>query len=59
LGQFLFVPAFKFFEPQVDGILFQITERNTTLKTSLLFSLLLALIPILVLLTWRVAGIIS
>ncbi len=50
---------FKFFEPQVDGILFQITERNATVKTSVLFSILLFLIPIFIILTWRLAHIIS
>lgn len=59
LGQLLFVTAFKFFEPQVDGILFQITEHNATVKTSVLFSLTLALIPILMVLTWRLAQISS
>ncbi len=59
LGQLLFVEIFKFFEPQVDGILFQITERNATVKTSVLFSILLFLIPIFIILTWRLAHIIS
>lgn len=58
-GQLLFVEIFKFFEPQVDGILFQITERNATVKTSVLFSILLFLIPIFIILTWRLAHIIS
>jgi len=59
LGQLLFVKAFNFFEPQVDGILFQITEHSATLKTSVLFSLSIALIPILIVLTWRIGHIIS
>ena len=50
---------FKFFEPHVDGILFQITERNGTLNTSILFSLFLCLIPISITLTWKLAPIIS
>ena len=59
LGQILFVKLFEFFEPKVDGVLFQIIERGGILKTSLLFSLILALIPALILLTWRLARIIS
>ena len=59
LGQLLYVKAFKFFEPAVDGILFQITEGKAILKTSLLFSLSLALIPILIVLTWRFSHLIS
>ncbi len=51
--------AFKFFEPQGVGILLQITEHNATVKTSILFSFTLALIPILMVLTWRLAHIIS
>jgi hypothetical protein len=58
-GQLLFIKAFKFFEPQVEGILFQITEHQATLKTSILFSLSLFLIPILIVLTWRLAHITS
>jgi len=59
LGQLLFVPTFKLFEPHIDGISFQIIEHDTLLKTSLLFSLLLAGIPVLVVLTWRLTHIVS
>ncbi len=59
LGQFLFVKAFIFFEPHIDGVLFKITEHNGILKTSILFSLSLALIPILIVLSWRLAHIAS
>jgi hypothetical protein len=59
IGQILFVTAFKFFEPQVDGILFQITEHSAAVKTSVLFSSTLALIPVLMVLTWRLAHIIE
>ena len=59
LGQVLFVKTFKFFEPHVDGILFQITEHRSALITSLLFSMSLFLIPILIVLTWRLAHITS
>ena len=59
LGQLLFARAFNFFEPHVDGILFQITEHSSVLKTSILFSLSVALIPILIVMTWQLAHIIS
>jgi hypothetical protein len=58
-GQLLFVKTFEFFEPQVEGILFQITEHQATLKTSILFSLSLFFIPVLIVLTWKLAHIIS
>lgn len=53
MGQIFFVSVFSFFEPAVEGITFQITELNTIVKTSVLFSLLLALIPVLIVLVWR------
>ena len=58
-GRLLFLKAFNFFEPSVDGIVFQIIEHNEVLKTSILFSLTVALMPLLVVLTWRHAHIIS
>jgi hypothetical protein len=57
LGQVLFVKAFAVFEPDIDGILFQIIEQGRPIKTSLLFSFTLALIPGFILLTWRLGGI--
>jgi hypothetical protein len=59
LGQFVYVKLFGIFEPQVDGILFQITEGGGKMKTSILFSLVAALIPILALFTWLLAPVIS
>lgn len=59
LGQLLFVKAFNFFEPQVDGIFFQITEHRRILKTSILFSLSVALVPVFIVLTWKPAHITS
>ena len=59
LGQLLFVKAFKLFEPQINGIFFQIIEHKATLKTSTCFSLLLFLIPIFIALTWRLGHITS
>jgi hypothetical protein len=59
LGQLFFVRLFEFLEPKITGILFEITERDRALKTSLLFSLTLALIPIVLVLIWRLASITS
>jgi hypothetical protein len=58
-GQFAYIKLFGIFEPQVNGILFQITEGGGKVKTSILFSLVAALIPILALFTWLVAPVIS
>jgi hypothetical protein len=58
-GQLLFVQAFKLFEPQIDGIFFQITEHTATPKTSTSFSLLLFLIPIFIVFAWRLGHITS
>ena len=59
LGQLLFVGAFIIFEPQIDGLYFQIIEHRATLKTSTCFSLVLFLIPIFTTVTWRLALITS
>jgi len=60
LGQLLWSNLFKFFEPKIKGIEFRIIESNSkTIKTSLLVSLTLALIPILTVLIWRLGSIIS
>ena len=59
LGQFISFTVFQFFEPKVDGITFQITEHNGKIKASLLFSLLLGLIPVLTILTWKLGRIAS
>jgi len=57
LGQIVFIKFFQFLEPNVNGVLFQITEQKGKIKTSLLFSLTLAFVPILLLLTWRLSPI--
>ena len=57
LGQLVSTDFFQFLEPNVHGVLFQITELKGNIKTSLLFSLTLAFIPILLLLTWRLSSI--
>ena len=59
LGQFLFADIFKLFEPQIEGISFQIAESKAVVKTSVLFSLLLFLIPVFIILSWRLAHITS
>lgn len=59
LGLMVYEKLFALFEPQVDGIVFQITEGSGTFKTSLLFSLAAALIPRLTVLTWQLGPIIS
>ncbi|MEX6690101.1 hypothetical protein QTN47_21510 [Danxiaibacter flavus] len=56
-GHFLFLRTFMFFEPQIDGITFQIIEHKSTITTSTAFSLLLFSIPIFILLTWQIARI--
>jgi len=37
LGQIVFIDFFRFLEPNVNGVLFQITELKGNIKTSLLF----------------------
>jgi|GEM_PF-1375245 hypothetical protein len=59
LGQFVFVGFFEFFEPKFDLIVFKVIERQTGIRTSILFSITLFLIPILTVLTWRFAPIVS
>src|SRR5271154_1240735 len=59
IGQFLFVKFFEFFEPKFDLLTFKVVENRNGLRTSILFSLMLFLIPILVLATWRLSPIIS
>ncbi len=59
VSQVFFVPIFEFFEPHVDGILFHVIELPGNFKTSILFSLILFLIPFLLLFTWRLAPIAS
>jgi len=59
LGQFIYVPFFGFAEPKIEGILFQIIERKGNIKTSLLFSLTLASIPVLSVMVWRLGPVAS
>jgi hypothetical protein len=58
-GLLFFVQIFEFFEPKIDGITFEIIENNRILKTSILLSLTLAIIPLSIFLIWRFASISS
>ena len=58
-GFFVFTGLFDFFEPTIDGILLQVPEPFKAFRTSLLFSLVLAFIPVLLILIWRFAPIVS
>ncbi len=43
---------FSFFEPHIQGITFNIISDNRILKTSLLFSIICGLIPLITVFTW-------
>ena len=59
LGQWLYVPIFEFLEPRVGDIHFTIVEHSHLLRTSLLLSIFLALVPMAIVLNWRLAHIAS
>ena len=57
---YFFCGFFEFFEPAIPGISFIIIEGNKVIKTSILFSLTLFLIPVLNLTArWQLGSIIS
>jgi len=58
-GKFTFEKIYNFFEPKVAGIIFNITEVDQKLDTSLLFAIALALIPVFLLFLWRVTPIVA
>jgi hypothetical protein len=59
LGKLSVAPLFKFFEPRIKGLEFQVIEASyKKIKTSLLVGLIFSLIPILTLLSWRLGNII-
>jgi len=58
-GKFVFTGLFGFFEPRIDGIIFHIRELEGKWKTSTLFSCMLALVPVLLVLMWRFAPVVS
>ena len=59
LGMCIYTPLFMFFEPRVDGISLQVTDLGGIFKTSVLFSLILALNPVLIFATWSLGPIVS
>jgi hypothetical protein len=59
VGEYIFFPLFGFFEPKIDGIVFQIVDSDRKIKTSLLFSSFLSLMVILVSILWETGRIIS
>ncbi len=58
-GKLAFKKLFGFFEPRVDGIVLRIRELNGVIKTSTLFSIMLAAIPLVIVLTWVIVPVIS
>lgn len=59
IGQIIFFRLFAFFEPSIAGIKFQIIERPARAGTSILFSLLLAVLPVLIVTVWWLGRITS
>ena len=58
-GKLVFFRLFGLFEPAIDGILFQITERPGKYPTSLLFSLMMSFIPVMVAFIWQLGPVVS
>ena len=58
-GKFTFEKIYHFFEPKVAGIIFNVTEVDQTMDTSLLFAIALALVPVFILLVWRATPIVA
>src|SRR5580693_4756323 len=53
LGSQLFYRSiFSFFEPEIQGITFEIVSTDSRLKTSMLFSIIAALIPLVTVFVW-------
>ncbi|MES1226485.1 MAG: hypothetical protein ABUT20_64010 [Bacteroidota bacterium] len=59
ISKLVFVKLFALFEPSVQDIHFEIIDRPAIFPTSLLFSLLMAAIPVLVACIWQIAPVIS
>jgi len=59
LGQYMYGPVFEFFEANVDRVKFLITDQGGLFRSSLLFSLVLALIPVFIVLVWKTGHIVS
>ena len=59
IGKLAFEPIFNYFEPKVSGVIYHATEVEQNIDASLLFSIALALVPILLLLVWRLTPIVA
>lgn len=59
LGMYIYTPLFTLFEPKVEGISLQVTDPGEIFKTSVIFSLILALSPLLIFATWSLGPIVS
>jgi uncharacterized membrane protein len=59
VGQVTYSRFFQFAEPHIEGISFQITDGSGLLKTPVLFSMLLALLPVLTVFLWKYSPIYS
>ena len=51
-GRFFYRPIFSFFEPEIKGITFEIISADRRLKTSMLFSIIAAFIPLVTVFAW-------
>jgi hypothetical protein len=58
-GIFIYEPLFMFFEPNVEGVKLQVVQMGILAGSMLLFSLVLALIPVLLFWTWKLGAIVS
>jgi hypothetical protein len=52
MGLFCYRIIFSFFEPDIQGITFKIISANRILKTSILFSIICGLIPLITVFIW-------
>jgi MFS superfamily sulfate permease-like transporter len=52
-AHFFYAQIFSFFEPEIEGITFQIISADRTLKTSFLFSVVAGLIPLISIFFWQ------
>lgn len=58
-GIFTFETIFNFFEPKVQGVIFRVTEVEQKVDPSLLFAIAIALVPVFILLVWRLTPIVA
>jgi len=57
LGQIFYGIFFELAVPKVEGAFYRVVEFNNPFRASILFSFILALVPLFILLTWRLASI--